>query len=404
MKVLNVIPYFSPIYGGPPQIVKYLSQAEAALGMEVDVVTTDADGDRALPVPLQTWQWAEGYRVQYFPRRWLRQYTISPALGQWLRCHVRDYDLVHLQNAFAYPVWSVYQACAEAGVPYIRTPQGMLEPRVLAQKRWKKQLFLEAIERRSFKAAALVQALTHHEAKGIRQLGLDGPIQVIPNGIARSHIEQPGNPDEFWQTFPHLKGKPLILYLARIDPLKGLDVLVKALGLLHPQMPEAHLVIAGSDLVGYQPTIEQLLGEVGCPAAATFTGLLTGSLKHAALAAASVYVSPSQSEGFSVSVLEAMGSGLPVVITTGCHFPEAAQAEAAIEVPVEVEAIAHALLHCLQNPHWAKAMGDRAQHLICHHYTWDAIARQFQQIFEHLVRSPSSSSTALGQRRFAPRF
>jgi len=365
-------------------MVKHLAQAEAALGMEVDVVTTDADGDRTLPIPLQTWHGAAGYRVQYFPRRWLRHYTISPELGHWLRRQVQGYDVVHLHNAFAYPVWAVHQACQGAEVPYLRTPHGMLTPQALAQKVWKKRLFFEMVERPSFESAAMVQALTQQEAVDMRSLGLRVPITVIPNGIPTAELDLTPDPTLFWQQFPALEGKRLILYLARLDPLKGLDLLVEAFGQLHFQEPDTHLVIAGSDLVGYRPKVEKLLSERGCCAAATFTGFLTGSLKQSALAAATVYVLPSRMEGFSVAALEAMGAGLPTVLTKGCHFPEAAQAGAALEVPITADAIAQALLHCLQHPAWARGMGDRARHFIRQHYTWEAIARQFQAVFEQM--------------------
>ncbi|MBD2157414.1 glycosyltransferase [Leptolyngbya sp. FACHB-16] len=384
MKILHVIPYFSAIYGGPPQMVQHLAQAEAALGMDVDVVTTDADGDRSLSLPLQTWHQAEGYRVQYFPRRWLRQYTISPELGYWLDQEVGDYDVVHMHNAFAYPVWAVYHACHHAGVPYLRTLHGMLEPRALAQKAWKKRLFFNVIERPAFERTAMVHALTQHEADGLRLLGVNGPVTVIPNGLEQSSLEAPHTPVEFWQAFPELRSKRLILYLARLDPLKGLDLLIDAFSQVQEQVPNVHLVIAGSDLVGYQPTIEHLLLERGCHTSATFTGFLSGTLKQSALAAAEIYVLPSRLEGFSLSALEAMGAGLPTILTQGCHFPEAAQAQAALEVPIEAPAIAQALLHCLQNPHEAREMGDRAQQLIRQHYTWEAIAQQFSSIYQQL--------------------
>ena len=384
MKILNVIPYFSPIYGGPPELVRHLSEAEAALGATVDVVTTDADGDRTLPVPLQTWQPAAGYRVQYFPRQWLRQYTISLPLSRWLQTHIAHYDVVHLQNAFAYPSWPVYRACQRTGVPLIRTPNGMLEPQAFAQKSLKKRLFFEAVERPIFAATSLIQALTQREADGLRALGLTAPIEMIPNGVDPAILEPTANIALFLQQFPQLRGKSLILYLGRIDPLKGLDLLAEAFGTVHQQFPQAHLLIVGADLIHYRPTVEAILAATNCQDAVTFTGLLTGELKRAALAAADLYVSPSRSEGFSLSVLEGMGAGLPCVITTGCHFPEAAQAEAVLEVAVEAGAIAQALIRCLQNPEWAWQMGDRAYALILQNYTWGAIASQLLQHCERL--------------------
>jgi glycosyltransferase involved in cell wall biosynthesis len=122
--------------------------------------------------------------------------------------------------------------------------------------------------------------------------------------------------------------------------------------------------------------------------------MLTGSLKYSALAAASLYVAPSYSEGFSVSVLEGMASGLPCVITTGCNFPEAAAAQAAHVVDIDADEIALALIQCLSNPQQAEEMGQCARQLIFENYTWERIATQMSNIYTSIItkqRIPSES-------------
>ncbi|NEQ84896.1 MAG: glycosyltransferase, partial [Moorea sp. SIO2I5] len=139
------------------------------------------------------------------------------------------------------------------------------------------------------------------------------------------------------------------------------------------------------DNIGFLPTAKDYFANAGCLDAVTFTGMLTGSLKYAALAAASIYVAPSYSEGFSMSVLEGMASGLPCVITTGCNFPEAAKADAAYVVDIDAEAIANALTQCLQFPQQAKEMGIRARQLIFEQYTWKRIAANLIDIYQAIL-------------------
>jgi glycosyltransferase involved in cell wall biosynthesis len=86
-----------------------------------------------------------------------------------------------------------------------------------------------------------------------------------------------------------------------------------------------------------------------------------------------------------MSVLEAMASGLPCVITSGCNFPEAAVAQAAHVVALDVDAIAKALLQCLHDPVSAKAMGDRARQLVLNHYTWDRVAAQLIDVYTAIL-------------------
>ncbi|HTL88172.1 MAG TPA: glycosyltransferase, partial [Leptolyngbya sp.] len=190
---------------------------------------------------------------------------------------------------------------------------------------------------------------------------------------------------------PALRGKTLILFLGRVDPKKGLDLLAPAFAQAYAQFPEAHLVIAGPDNTGFLPTARSYFEQAGCLEAVTFTGMLTGELKHAALAAAALYVAPSYSEGFSLSVLEGMASGLPCVFTTGCNFPEAAIANAAEVVEVDAIAISKAMQRQLADREAAIALGQRAQQFIFQHYTWDQIAAQLVQSYRNILDSSMSS-------------
>jgi glycosyltransferase involved in cell wall biosynthesis len=114
--------------------------------------------------------------------------------------------------------------------------------------------------------------------------------------------------------------------------------------------------------------------------------MLTGSLKYAALAAADIYVAPSYSEGFSVSVLEGMASRLPCIITTGCNFPEAGIEKAALVVDIDAKKITDALQWCLVNPKEAQQIGDRAHKLIFKEYTWDKIANKMKKVYHDILQ------------------
>ncbi len=170
-----------------------------------------------------------------------------------------------------------------------------------------------------------------------------------------------------------------------MTPKKGLDLLAPAFAKVHNKFPQTHLIVAGPDSIGFLPTVKDYFKQAGCLDAVTFTGMVKGSLKYAALAAASFYVSPSYSEGFSMSVLEGMASGLPCVITTGCNFPEAAAAKAAYVVDIDADAIADALIECLSNSQQSKEIGDRAREFIFQNYTWEQAAKKLSQVYEDIL-------------------
>lgn len=385
MKILIVTPALGAVYGGPSKSVVELAEAVSNLGISVDMVTTNANGSTSLDVPLHKWISEKSYQVQYFPYLGLSDYKLSFSLTQWLFQHVAEYDLVHTNAIFSYPILSAYWACRWHRVPYIITPRGMLEPWALSYKAWKKRFYYAFFEKPALWGASAIQMLALTEAERTQSLNLKAPLVIVPNGIHRQDFETLPDPELFYQQFPDTRNKTLILFLGRVDPKKGLDLLAVAFAKVQAQFPQTHLIIAGQDNIGFLPTAQGYFAQAGCLKAVTFTGMLTGSLKYAALAATSVYVAPSYSEGFSMSVLEAMASGLACVITTGCNFPEAASAQAAHVVNSNANEIAEALIECLSNPKQAKQMGTRARQLIFEQYTWEKIASNLSKVYTAIL-------------------
>jgi glycosyltransferase involved in cell wall biosynthesis len=392
MKILMLVPAVGTVYGGPSKSVVELAQALGHHSIEVDLITTNANGSEKLNVPLQTWISETSYRFQYFPYWDLKGYKFSLALTNWLFKNASNYDLVHANAVFSYANLPAYWACQQQKIPYLVTPRGMLEPWALSYKAWKKRLYYNLFEKPALQQASAIQTLAKKEAEGVKILDLKAPIVVVPNGVHKQDFETLPEPENFYSKFPETRNKTLILFLGRIDPKKGLDLLSTAFAKIHTLFPHTHLIVAGQDNIGYLSVVKDYFAQAGCIDAVTFTGMLTGSLKHSALAAANIYVAPSYSEGFSMSVLEGMASGLPCVITTGCNFSEAASAQAAYVVDVNAEELADALTKCLQNPQQAKQMGNRARQLVFENYTWERVASQLIEIYMSIrKREPISA-------------
>ena len=385
MKILMFTPYLGTAYGGTSKVVTELSQGLANLDATVDILTTNADASGKLDFSLDKWIEKDGYRVKYCNCWHKDDFIISLPLINWLLKHINEYDLVHTNTVFA-PLALITNSIARLHkIPYLITPHGMLEPWALSYKARKKRLYYTLLEKPALQHANAIHALASSEAENIKSLGLKTPVVVIPNGIHRQEFATLPEPEIFYQQFPATRNKTLILFLGRIDPKKGLDLLAPAFAKAHHQFPQTHLVVAGPDSINFTPTAKSYFAQAGCLEAVTFTGMLTGSLKLAALAAANLYVAPSYSEGFSMSVLEGMASGLPCIITTGCNFPEAATAQAAQVVEINADAITNALIQCLSQPQQAKSMGDRARQFIFDNYTWENAAKKLIQVYTAII-------------------
>ncbi len=380
-----VIPALGDVYGGTTKIVLELAESLGKLGANVDVVATNANGSTTLSSPLNQWIKEKYYRVQYFSYFDFIDYKFTWSMSKWLFGNVSKYNLVHTHAIFSYPVLAAYWMCQIHKIPYIATPHGMLEPWALAYKSWKKTIYFNFLEKPSLQKTSAIQMTAASEVSQIKNLKLKANPVFVPNGIHRENFDSLPDKEIFYHQFPETKNKKLIIFLGRIDPKKGLDLLANAFAQAYQKFPDSHLIVAGPDNTGFLPTAESYFMKAGCRNAVTFTGMLTGSIKYAALAAANIYVAPSYSEGFSMSVLEGMAAGLPCVITTGCNFPEAGEAEVASVVDINADKIGNALMKLLQEPIQAKKMGDRARQFILENYTWDHIASKMLSVYQDLI-------------------
>jgi glycosyltransferase involved in cell wall biosynthesis len=135
MKVLTIIPYLSPSYGGTSKSARELAENLGKLdSIFVDLITTNANNGRLLTVDTSRWVLEENYRVRYF-RTWHRvDLVISLPLIWWFIKNVRNYDLVHTNTIFSPTLSCVHGLCRLFGIPYLMTPRGMLEPWSLSYK------------------------------------------------------------------------------------------------------------------------------------------------------------------------------------------------------------------------------------------------------------------------------
>ena len=382
MKILAIAPYISSVYGGTSKMVLELVTTLAKFDLDIDLITTNANYHDSV---CDRWIITGNHRIRYF-RCWHKDDSIiSPSLVNWLFNNIFNYDLVHTHTLFSPLISVAHGICQLHKKPYIITPHGMLEPWALSYKAKKKRIYYHLIEKPALQKAHAIHTLVASEANNIKSLGIKSITAILPNGIHSQEFLKQTNPNILYQQYPDTKNKTLILFLGRIDPKKGLDILASAFGKIYRQFPNTHLVVAGPDSINYLPQVKGFFAENDCIEAVTFTGMLTGELKKSALSAANLYVAPSYSEGFSMSVLEGMASGLPCVITTGCNFPEAAQAQAAKVVDIDAEAIASAIIDCLNYPQQAKIMGDRAKEFIFQNYTWDIVAQKLIQTYQNVL-------------------
>jgi glycosyltransferase involved in cell wall biosynthesis len=369
MRVLHVVPTYLPAtrYGGPIFAVHGLCRALVRRGLQVDVFTTNIDGDGVSDVPIGVAVDVDGVRVHYFASPMRRLYY-SPAMRKALHVRVSDFDLVHTHSVFLWPTASAARAARQARVPYLISPRGMLVPELIQRKsRFTKKAWISLVEQRNFRHASAIHFTSEQELEDCGRLGVRVPrAAVVPNGI-----DIP--------TLRHLPRDPsLVLYLGRITWKKGLDRLIEAVA----RLKSARLVIAGRDDEGYTASLPR-------HERVTFVGEVGGATKERLLATAAMLVLPSVSENFGNVVLEAMAYGTPVIVTPGVGLAsDVEKARAGIVTDGAPAALAEAIERLLADVDLRDAMGGRARALVESRFGWDVVAGEM----EALYRSCSSAS------------
>ncbi len=350
MKVLHVIPSVGPLRGGPSFVIRTMSEGLAAYGCHIDVATTDDNGPERLPVPLEHPVLENGVTYWYF-RRQTHFYTISWPLSRWLGKNVANYDLLHIHALFSFSVASAAYWANHYRVPYVVRPLGTLNRWGMENRRpYLKQASLRLIDGRVLSEAAAVHYTSQEEQEeGAAVAPALKPV-IIPNPVDfRFDRDQlPGG----WlkSRYPQIAGKKIVLFLSRVHPKKGIDLLLASFARLRAQVPNVALVLGGNGEEGFVQQLRRQIHVLKIEADVVWAGFLEGDAKKAAMAEADVFVLPSYSENFGVAVVEAMASGLPVIVSdqVGIHR-EISSAGAGLVVPCQEEPLANAILQVLGN-------------------------------------------------------
>lgn len=313
--ILHIIRSADPVGGGPVEGVRQLTRVHAQDGHQSEVVTLDAAGAG----------WLQDFSVPcYGVGVRSHGYGFSPHFLPWLRLHRARFDAVFVHGLWQYSSLGTWCALRRTTTPYFVFPHGMLDPwfkRTYPLKHAKKWLYWPWADYRVLRDARGVlftgeeeRALARHSFwlyRGIeRVVGFGTTDPVRPTVL-------PAN--AFLGRFPEATGRRCLLFLGRVHPKKGPDLLLRALARLLAQRPTLRaalcLVLAGPNDHEYGREIRKLVQQLGLDANVIWTGMITGDLKWGAFGVAEAFVLPSHQENFGVAVAEATACGVPVLIS-----------------------------------------------------------------------------------------
>lgn len=396
MRVTHVVPYMHPNAGGPPVVVDRLCRRLAARGHRVRVVTTDAlAGDDP------GWERAfadGGYQLDVHPAKGNGPFAYSPGLAGALRAAVADSDLVHLHTVWTYPTLRAAWACRKLGVPYVVMPHGMLDPHSVRRKRVKKWLYAKFVEGPNLRRAAGLLC-THPEEDRLARESVSGLPRgwIVPLAADEPPAGRAELAEEFLTRHPALRGTQIVLFLGRLHPKKGLDLLLPAFAEVARRRPDARLVLVGPGAADYVAGLRAQAAARGAADRVAFLGPLGGREKWGALAAATVFALPSYQENFAITVVEAMSVGTPVLISKRINIcTDIESRQAGVISTLDIPGVVDTLLTVLGSAEFAGSLGCNGERLVRQTYNWDRTADAADVAYRTILTPTSPAPSTPG--------
>ncbi len=332
----------------------------------------------------------EGVEVIVLPCWWKRFYLPKPALGA-IRDAVARADVVHLMGHWTVLNALVYFYARRFGKPYVVCSAGALP--IFGRSRFLKRLYNFVIGCVIVRRAARCIAITPSELTQFEYYGVNPDhVTVIPNGIDRQDfvVEDDGN----LRDRMGVGTEPFILFIGRLSPIKGPDLLLRAFIGLGPEFVCHHLIFAGPD-DGMLSELRALAHASAVESRVHFVGYLGGNDKSRAYYEACLVAVPSRQEAMSIVVLEAGSVGTPVLITDRCGFTEVGLAEGGWVVPATVEALRNGLVAILHDHHALIEKGRMLQQMVHERFQWKTLVSQYLFLYEQILRECQPAGSPL---------
>lgn len=392
MNILHVISSIDPRKGGPTTALAGMAKAQASVGINVTLAATyGPDADHSVAECLNE----HGITTRLIgPTR--PPFGTHAELTPILRELIERADVAHIHAMWEQIQHRTATVAQQHCTPYIISPHGMLSSWALHRasiSKWlKKQLYLMLRMRRVIHRAAAIHYITEFERES--STSLSGPMATIvePVGISMEEFEHLPEPGTFRKRYA-IGDRPLIVFLGRIYPGKGLDYLIPAFAQI--ESTDCNLAIVGPDVDGHQKHVEALVEQYHLTDRVILTGMLHGQEKIAALSDADLFCLPSDHENFGVVVIEALAAGTPVIISDQVSMHrEVKAAGVGCVVDREPSAIANGINHWLKENAKRNETAAHCRQFVRQHYDWGRIARNWSEHYARVLQnaSPARSS------------
>jgi glycosyltransferase involved in cell wall biosynthesis len=364
MRVLHVLPTKASEYGGPVAVAEEMARELTVQGVKTSIFPPD---------------------IESYPEyKYWKKFT-------GVKVAVSKCDLIHIHCLWNFSSSVAVFLAIRAGIPYVITPHGMLDRWALSRSRWKKFFFSILFEKRNLAGASGVHFLNNEELGEAKDFDVHLTPFVLPNGVRKLQDSVPPSRAELEKYYPQFKKKFLPLFMGRLHPKKGIDLLLLAISEAVKVVPNIHLIIAGPDENGYKSTLEGIIDTNNLSQHVSFIGMIRDRRKFEVLNAADFFVLSSHQEGDSIAIKEAMAAHLPVIITPACHFPDVMRYNLGRVIEPDIVQLTQALVDFSLSPEDRNLMGKNACRIVNQQYIWPKIVKRLLHIYKDILNKNKTS-------------
>ncbi len=317
MKILQVIPYFAPKFGGTVNVLHNLTRELAKLNHEITIITTDFFFDQEFANMIKS------PNIQIIPFHShvnICMFLYSPSMKKWLKKNLKNFDIIHMHDFRSYQNAIVCSFSIKYNIPYILQAHGSVLP--FFERQGLKKIFDIFFGNYILKNATKCIAVSRREKQQYLQMGiLDKDIEIIYNGIDLVPLHKKSDRGIFRGRYGINDNTKLILYLGRIHKSKGIDFLINSFYSYLTLNSNSLLVIIGPD-AGYYKKLRRLIDKLGINNKVLFLGPMYGNDKNEALLDSDILIYPGSIEIFGLVPFEAIMCGTPVIVTNNCGCGE----------------------------------------------------------------------------------
>lgn len=362
MKILQILPGFTT--GGPSVSTSALALHMQSLGHEVQFHTAEGDFSEYPDIDFHPYHF---YDIPY-----IRQLAISRQLYKNLKKESKDAQIIQTNSLWQFANFIHEYARRGSNAKSVIVPRGTFSKYALSLSPQKKKLILALGQRTALEKADMFIATCQKEYEDIRNFGLKQPVAIIPNGLDLPEIGK-------------VTKKKTITFLGRIHKVKGVDILIEAWRKIEcgGKFNDWNLVIAGPTSSDYAKDIQKQAEDLRT---VTFTGEIKGEAKNKLFAQSAIYVLPTHTENFGISIGEALACGTPVITTTGAPWSGLADNDCGLWIELSVDNLTHALEDMMSRPMDELArMGENGREWMKRDFAWDEIAKKTIRTYEWLL-------------------